>query len=215
VKVIDSAHHDAVHELIDFGAAVAEAGLAESTAGNVSLRLDSGTMLISASGAELGALGHDRVAAVALADGVVVEGPAPSLECDLHRRIYASRASAGAVLHGQSPAATLLACRPEPPASLDFIPEIPAYVRGHAYVPYAPPGTKQLAESVACAFDDDEVTVVQMRNHGQVVIGSSWRKAVRRAVFFEMACWMAAQDSALRTIPPEEVARLRSFARDL
>jgi len=211
----DRAFDDAIHELIDFGAAVAEAGLAEATAGNVSLRLDADTLLISASGCELGALTHDGVAAVALADGAVAQGPAPSLECELHRRVYAAREAVGAVLHGQSPAATLLACRDDPPASLDFIPEIPAYVRGHAYVPFAPPGTEPLAESVARAFDDGEVTVVQMRNHGQVVIGSTWRKAVRRAVFFEMACWMATQDSALRTIPPREIARLRAFARDV
>ena len=36
-------------------------------------------------------------------------------------------------------------------------------------------------EAYRAAFDDREVTVVQMRNHGQVVIGSTWRRAVRRA----------------------------------
>ena len=88
-------------------------------------------------------------------------------------------------------------------------------MRAHAYVPYATPGSAPLAKSVARAFEDPEVTVVQMHNHGQVVIGSSWRTAVRRATFFELACWMATQGRPLRTIPAEAAALLRSYARDV
>jgi ribulose-5-phosphate 4-epimerase/fuculose-1-phosphate aldolase len=213
VKTPDS--DQAIADLIELGSAVAEAGLAEATAGNVSVRLDGARMLLSASGSALGALTPEDVTIVALEDGTVIEGPEPSLERELHRRIYNVREAAGAILHCQSPAATVLACRDDPPANLDFVPEIPAYVRAHAYVPYAMPGSEQLAASVARAFEDPEVTVVQMRNHGQVVIGSTWRKAFRRAAFFEMACWMAARDPDLRTIPPEEAARLRACARDV
>lgn len=202
-------------ELIEFGRAVHGAGLAESTSGNVSLRLDGQRMLVSATGSGLVELTPERSTAVALADGAVLQGPAPSLERELHRRVYLKRAAVRAVLHCQSPDATLLACMEQPPADLNFVPEIPAYVRAHAYVPYATPGSDALARSVARAFEDPEVTVVQMRNHGQVVIGSSWRKAVRRAVFFELACRMASRGAPLRTIPDEAVAELRSYARDV
>ena len=120
-------------------------------------------MLVSASGCELGALTQEHVSVVALKDSDVIQGPEPSLEKGLHRRVYTMRETAQAVLHCQSRAATLLACHDDPPANLDFIPEVPAYVRAHAYVPYATPGSEELAESVARAFEDREVTVVQMR----------------------------------------------------
>ena len=66
----------------------------------------------------------------------------------MHREIYLNRPGFGAVLHSQSRAATVLACERNPPENLDFIPEIPAYVRKFAYVEYRPPGSNDLAGMV-------------------------------------------------------------------
>lgn len=205
----------AIRDLVDFGRSIAERGFVESTAGNVSVRLDSETMLITASGSELGKLTPEGVSVVSLPDGNAIEGCEPSLERELHRLVYEARDTVFAVAHCQSPYATLLACRDDPPDNLDFIPEVPAYVRSHAYVPYAMPGSERLARSVARAFEDPEVSVVQVRNHGQVVVGTSRREVVRRAAFFEMACRLAVLDPRLRTIPADEAARLRDVTRDV
>jgi ribulose-5-phosphate 4-epimerase/fuculose-1-phosphate aldolase len=201
-------------ELIDLGRAVASAGLVMSTSGNVSVRLDRERMAVSGAGSDLAGLTPNDVSIVRIEDGTLFEGPQPSMEAKLHRAIYRVRTAAGAVVHCQSPAATLLACHEDPPVDLDFIPEVPAYVRAHAYVPYAPPGSDALAESVARALEDSDVTVVQLRNHGQVIVASSWRRAVRRGLFFEQACRMALHGSPLRTIPPGEAQALRSYGRD-
>jgi ribulose-5-phosphate 4-epimerase/fuculose-1-phosphate aldolase len=201
-------------ELIAFGRAAVEARLVESTSGNVSLRLGATRMLVSGAGSELGGLTPEAIAVVGLEDGRRLEGAEPSLERELHRRVFLARPSAGAVLHCQSRAATLLACRETAPADLNFIPEIPAYVRAHAWVPYRPPGSEALAEAVARAFDDPDVTVVQLRSHGQVVAGSTPAAVLRRARFFELACWMAVREPRLRTLPAEQVAALREYARD-
>jgi L-fuculose-phosphate aldolase len=205
----------AVWELIDFGKAVTENGLLTSTAGNVSVRLGDDRMVVSARGSELGNLTPDDVTVVALADATVLEGPAPSLEAELHRAVYDARPGAGSILHCQSRHATLLACLEEPPADLNYIPEVPAYVRAHVYVPYATPGSEALAGSVARAFEDPEVTVAQLCNHGQVIVGASWRNTVRRGVFFELACWMATRGLSLNTIPADAVELLRDYARDV
>jgi L-fuculose-phosphate aldolase len=199
---------------IRFGRAVADAGLLASTCGNASLR-DGERLVISASGAHLGALTAGDLSVVDVADGRHRSGPRPSMEVEIHRGVCLSRPGVEAVLHCQSRAATLLACAEDPPASIDFIPEIPAYVRAHAYVPYHPPGSERLAEDVRRAFEDPEVTVVQMVNHGQVVIGATWEAVVRRATFFELGCWMAVQGLRLRVIPGEDVRTLRGYARDV
>jgi L-fuculose-phosphate aldolase len=135
------------------------------------------------------------------------------MEVEIHRRAYGARPGTEAVLHCQSRAATLLACHREPPASLDFIPEVPAYVRRHAYVPYHNPGSSELAGAVCGALEDPEVTVVQMTNHGQIIIGAGPEEVVRRATFFELACWMAAQGLPLGTIAEEDVRALRDYGR--
>jgi len=200
--------------LIRFGGEVANAGLLSSTCGNASLRGE-GRAVISGSGSDLERLTVADVAVVDLADGRHLSGPEPSMELEIHRGVYRARAGVGAVLHCQSRAATLLACAEDPPRSLDFIPEIPAYVRAHAYVPYHGPGSEGLAGAVCRGFEDPEVTVVQMVNHGQVIIGSTWQKVVRRATFFELGCWMAIQGLRLHTIPEEDVEILRGYSRDV
>lgn len=201
-------------DLIAFGRAAAAEGLLLSTCGNASLRVDDDHIAISGSGTELRDLAPEDIALVRLSDGAHVGGPKPSIELPMHAGVYRVRADAGAVLHSQSRAATVLACHEQPPRNLDFIPEIPAYVRKHVYVPYLSPGSGDLAGLVAEAFADPDVTVVQMQNHGQTFAGRTWTKTVRRAVFFELACWMALQSDALRTIPPADVELLRGYSRD-
>lgn len=200
-------------ELIAFGRASAEAGLLASTGGNASLRLGDGRLVVTGSGAVLAALTRADLAVVRVDDGEPESGPRPSMELEIHRLAYRARPDVGAVLHGQSEHATLLACMAEPPTTLDLIPEIPAYVRRHVYVPFALPGTRELAESIAGALADPDVNVVQLTNHGQVIVGASWREAVRRGTFFELASRYVASGLRLRTISPEDAAALRDYGR--
>lgn len=202
-------------ELIAFGRAAADAGLLASTCGNASVRLDPERMLITGAGAPLASLTPDDLVVVRLRFGDPLGGRRASMEAELHRRAYLTRPLAGAVLHCQSRAATLVSCVTDPPECLDLIPEIPAYVRRHSYVPYAAPGSPALANMVASALEAPDVTIVQMRNHGQVILGDTWDRAVRRGVFFELACWIWSQGLELTFIGEQEAERLRDHARDV
>jgi len=204
---------DAAQDLIDFGRRAADASLLASTCGNVSLRLDDQRFMISATGCSLGGMSEQDISVIALSDGKLLDGAQPSVETELHRRVLVARPKVGAVLHCQSFAATLLCCHPDPPRNLDLIPEIPSIVRAHAYVPFSIPGHEELADSVALAFSDEDVTVVQMRNHGQVVVGTTWVDVLRRALFFELACKLATHGSPLAPIPEKLAAVLRSGRR--
>ncbi|MGM0575185.1 MAG: class II aldolase/adducin family protein [Myxococcota bacterium] len=205
---------EAARTLIRFGRDAERARLLDSTCGNASVRVDDRRVLITASGAEIGHLSEGDLALVDLETGAHLDGPRPSTETPLHRRAYVARPAAGAVLHCQSRAATLLACHADPPPSLDLVPEIPAYVRRHAVVPWNMPGSDALADSVGEAFGDPEVTVVQMGNHGQVILGATPDHVIRRATFFELAAWMVVQGAPLRFIPEEDAAHLRTLSRD-
>lgn len=204
---------DANHALMEFGHAAAAAGLLQSTCGNASLRLDDDTMIVSASGTTLGCLSEAGLSTVRLSDGAHLSGPKPSMESELHRRVYGVRREVRAILHGQSRSATLVGCLVDPPRRLDYVPEVPAYIRAFAYVPFAMPGSEALASSVEAAFRDPEVTVVQMVNHGQVIVGATPADVLRRGAFFELACFMATQGLATRQIGEAEAARLRDYAR--
>ncbi len=185
-------------DLIEFARAVTDHKLTVHTSGNISLKYDEETFLISATGSQLRSLAKDQISQVRISDGKSFQGPPPSIEKNLHQQIYQARSDVNAVLHCHAPWSTILACHPAPPENLAFIPEFPVYVDNFTHVPYSPPGSTELASSVASAFKADlSIKVVQMQNHGQVIVGIDWQDVVRRAVFFEQACWMYCQNPDL------------------
>jgi ribulose-5-phosphate 4-epimerase/fuculose-1-phosphate aldolase len=218
-------------ELIDaLVAAAREAraeGLVVSSSGNFSVRLDDGRFAISGSRTRLGSLRPEDVLVLDLGDaagepalaggGRDRAGPGslrPSMETPMHSGLYRSCRQIRAILHFQSRAATALACRGESSPDLNFIPEFPVYLRRLGEVPYLTPGSAELARAVVDAFQDPEVRIVQLRNHGQVVIGDTPAQAVERATFFELACHVFLLSEAgkpLRRFTTEELERLRSF----
>ena len=200
-------------DLIAFSMGAAAAGLLVSTCGNASLRASHGQMLISCSGSELGCLQPEQICRIRLRDGALRLGPRSSTETELHRQVFLHRPQVGAILHWQSPWATLAACMKVPPP-LGHIPEFWAYVGHYAWVPYARPGSDTLVASALAALEDTQVTVLQLRNHGQLAVGRTYKDVLRRAVFFERSCWLALQGPTLDLIPAEEAALLRDYGQD-
>jgi L-fuculose-phosphate aldolase len=131
----------------------------------------------------------------------------------MHLEVFRVPPEARVVLHSHAPWSTLMACLMHPVEDLDFMVEVPLLVGRHAYVPFFPPGSRELAEEVGRAFLDVSVNVVQLRNHGQVSLGTSWREALHRLVLFERACWMALQGQELRRIGPDPGGRWRAGLR--
>jgi methylthioribulose-1-phosphate dehydratase len=91
-------------------------GWMDGTAGNLSVRRDADTALITASGASKGRLGPEDTVAVRIADGAAAEepggGPArarPSAETSIHVALYRLFPDCGAVVHAHPPYATVLA----------------------------------------------------------------------------------------------------------
>jgi len=204
---------DAIEVLVSFAREAAASGLLSSTCGNASVRAGDDRLVITASGASLGHLTKRDVAIVRLSDGAHLDGPRPSMETGFHRRVYRERPAARAVLHAQARAATALCCWAHPPDNLDLIPEVPAYVRRHAYAAWAMPGSEALADAVGLALADPDVTVVQLVNHGQVILGASPAEVLRRGHFFELACSIALSGQPLRTLPPADADALRAMTR--
>src|SRR3954447_7070702 len=124
---------------------MAEAGLVERTAGNVSAR--SGDLVaVTPTGAELGSLEPADVTVVDL-EGTVVEGRlAPTSETALHLAVYAS-SGAGAVAHTHAPMATAVGCVVDELPLVHY--EMLALGGPVRVAPYATFGTQALAESVA------------------------------------------------------------------
>jgi ribulose-5-phosphate 4-epimerase/fuculose-1-phosphate aldolase len=212
----------AAQGLSDLVAAASQAqreGLVISTSGNFSRRVGDRSFAITPARVRLGDLRREDLLVLPVEgadDERAAESgpPSPSRETPMHRGLYSAHPRIGSVLHFQSFAGTALGCGKGALPGLDFIPEVPVYLRKIAEVPYLPPGSAELAARVVEAFGDPDVRLVQLRNHGQVVIGDTPAQAVERALFFELAARIAlvcGEPLPLRRFTPGELQRLWSY----
>jgi 3-dehydro-4-phosphotetronate decarboxylase len=148
---VASPEHALREEICRVGRSLFERGYVHATAGNISVRLDDGGMLITPSDACLGFLDPARLARVG-ADGVQRSGDAASKTLALHRRIYAGAPQARCVIHSHSTHLVALTLQAVWSAD-DVLPPItPYYVMkvGHVpLIPYHRPGDPALADRVA------------------------------------------------------------------
>jgi methylthioribulose-1-phosphate dehydratase len=93
--------------LIEVGAAFHARGWVPATSGNLSARLDDGSIAITASGRHKGRLGEADIMRVD-AQGGALDGGKPSAETPLHLQLYALYPDVGAVLHTHSPGGVAL-----------------------------------------------------------------------------------------------------------
>jgi len=191
---------------------VAAHGLVRCSSGNLSWRVDEEHVLVTPTRTWMADLSVDQVAVCRWADGAVVNDSIPSVEAGFHLGVLRARADVRVVLHHQSPCATTIACCEPPPLSYDLIPEIPFYIGPIGEVPYLPPGSQELADAVTQAMEDHEL--VQLRNHGQVVVGVDFNDAIQKACFFELACDVLLRGGGeARPMSEADSAALRSASR--
>ena len=104
----DATFTAATAAIIEAGRRMDALGWVPATAGNISVRLPEGRIVITRSGRHKGHLGPEATMLVGL-DGAPFERDArPSYETGLHCGIFARFPDARAVLHGHSPANTVL-----------------------------------------------------------------------------------------------------------
>ena len=188
-----------------------KSGLLKCSSGNLSNRLDDGTMLISGTGSWLGNIDRESIARLTIDSEETIGIVKPSAEYRLHREILRQRKDINTILHFQAPSATTIACMEIKP-DYNVIIEVPIYVGQIAHVPFLQPGSVELADAVAKqALTAD---CIQLANHGQVVCGKDYKDAVQKAVFFELACSiLLGSNFKAKAIPEENIALLREYTR--
>ena len=182
-------------------------GLAWGNAGNISARLDANTLLITASGTQLGALADDDLVACPIlgAPGAPA-GRKPSKEMPMHRAVYAARPEVNAVLHASPFFSTLIACSAEELPSGWFV-EAMYYLERIARVPYCHPGSQALGAAVA--EKAGQANILLLDNHGVLVYDTSLSEALMSMQTLEMVSRMAVTARSanihLQPLPPAVV----------
>jgi L-fuculose-phosphate aldolase len=136
--------------------------LVHGTEGNASARAGE-LVAVSPTGLAYETLRAEDVSLVAL-DGVLTEGPTPSIELPMHLAVLAARPDVGAVVHTHSPRAT---ANPPVPVAAGVS------------------GTAELGAAVVEAAGDGLAVVIQ--GHGPVCFGTDLADALSRAFELERA----------------------------
>jgi L-fuculose-phosphate aldolase len=158
------------HELVRYGRWLYRLGYTPATAGNLSVRLDERTLLVTPTGASKHLLRRSDMVLVDL-DGHRLEGARNATsELGMHLAFYRERDDVQAVIHAHPPIATAFACAGH--ALDELLSQEAAMILGPVpLAPYATTGTDEVAGSLRPfipAYD-----AVLLANHGAVVCGTS------------------------------------------
>jgi len=167
-------------------------GLIAATEGNLSVRLESGDLLVTPAGRRKDELAPADLVVVPLVpdpDGgaKAFDGPRPSSDIAIHRAVYAARPDVVAVAHAHLPAAMALTLAGEIPDAA-ALPETALLLGSVPFVPFDEPGSDTLAAAIAEAVVEGPgrpPAVALLERHGAVALGGEadmGGDAVRRRV---------------------------------
>ena len=205
----------AAQQLIEAGARLDTKGFIAGTDGNLSVRLDDDTILVTPAGSPKGHLRTEDLVRIDR-EGNQLEGNAkPSSEVAMHLFAYRSRPDCRACVHSHPPYATAFAVAGIPLAE-DILPEVAVFVGGIPLAEYAPPGTEAVPESLAPFIEENNAFL--LRNHGLLTIGHTMEEALNRhetVEHFARIVHLARQLGNVSRIPAADFARLQELRKSL
>jgi L-fuculose-phosphate aldolase len=151
-------------------------------AGNLSAKVSRDLLICTRHGADKESLSRDDFVLCDL-DGHKLEGKGePTSELNMHRMAYSVRSDIASVIHAHPPAATAFA---EAGVALDQLqlPEMLVLLGPVASVPYATPGSPQLAQELSRLVSGHDALLLE--NHGALTLGRTVRQAALRMDLLE------------------------------
>ncbi|MCU0454283.1 MAG: class II aldolase/adducin family protein [Bacteroidetes bacterium] len=161
-------------DVVRYSRLLASNGLVAALDGNVSVRKDAKTILITAGGRSKREITTRDIVVVGLDGHVKGRGRRPSSELPMHLAIYRARPEVKAVVHAHPPYATALAASGQR-MSVNVLPEVILSLGIVPLVPYAMPSSDAVGESLAAHLDSAHAAL--LANHGAV----TWARTLREA----------------------------------
>lgn len=188
--------------------------LVDGSAGNISARLDSGSILITPSGLSKGLMQPDQVLMVDL-DGYIIGSDSeatrhlkPSTETPMHLEVYKRRSDVNGVVHAHPAYATALTMaglnlqRYTIPEAIILLGEIPN-------APYATPATAEDREAVSGLIVNHDALMLSY--HGSLTVGQDVWEAYARLETLEHTArltYLVHQLGGGQPLKPEQITKL-------
>ena len=177
--------------------------LTVSAGGNMSIRLDDGTFLITPSGRNKGLLKREDLVRID-GDGNVISGPKPSIETRFHLALYRLNPGTGAVVHCHPLNCIALTVKGLP-LKCNLTPEGILLLGKAPVVGYYTPGTQELVDAIAAEHSS---SAMLMDRHGALTQGRTLEEAFDRMEELEFQAALSMMCEGAEDLPEEEIAKL-------
>lgn len=160
-------------------------GIVAANDGNVSVKLEDGTVICTPSGVSKAAITPEILVHMDAEGNVLqaAEGYKPSSEMKMHYRCYAERPDVRAVVHAHPPIATSFASMGKALDSYQTMENI-VNLGAVPVAPYAQPSTDEVPDSIAPYLADHDA--VLLAHHGALTVGDDLTRAYFRMESLEM-----------------------------
>lgn len=174
-------------KLIQYGKKMVENNLTFSTGGNLSIRIDDRSFLITPSGMAYESL-KERDLVVMTSEGQILKGDRkPSSEWHMHGAIYNARPEIKVLIHTHSPYVSVVSSLGEELPPISYL-IASAGTRTVPLARYETFGTKELGEAAVEAMGDCKA--VMLANHGLIAGGDTLAQAFSLAQEIEFCAFM-------------------------
>lgn len=160
-------------------------GWVASNDGNVSVKLEDGTFLVTPTGISKSYITPEKLLIITNECRIIEGAPGyrPSSEIKMHLRCYQDRDDVGAVVHAHPPAATAFAVAHLPMDRYTTIESV-VTMGSVPLAPYATPSTSEVPESIAPYLQEHDVLLLE--NHGALAIACDLLTAYYRMETLEL-----------------------------
>ena len=158
-------------------------GLTTTSGGNISLRHDARTIVLTPAAADKGDLQPADIAVMDTDGRNRTPQLKPSSETSMHLAILRDHSHVTAVVHAHPPAATSFAVSRRP-LDTRIVSEAYAILGTPVVAPYTCTGTPELAQTVSACIGP-ETSCILLANHGVVTLGASLLQAFDRLEVLE------------------------------
>lgn len=197
--------HEARTLMVRYGASLYMRGYIAGSAGNISIKLNDGTYLVTPTGSSLGFLEEEMLSHVD-ERGNLLQGLKPTKELFFHLACYETHRDIGAVVHLHATYTTLLASC-EGVKIKPFTSYFVMNIKSIGLLPYRKPGSIAIADDIR---ENSMFETYLMANHGMIVCRRTVQEAVYAAEEFEEAAklWYLSNSLSIRYLTDDEIAML-------
>lgn len=195
-------------QICEIGKRIYEKGFVAATDGNISVRIDEDSFIVTPTGVSKGFMTPEMLIIVDGEGNVLSGNRQPTSEIKMHLRVYKDRPEMNSVIHVHPPFATAFAIAGVPlnqatmPESIVILGTIPI-------AEYGTPSTEEIPDAISKYIKDHNGVLLE--NHGALTWGENIEKAyflMESLEFCAKVNWIARQMNGDRELSVSHVERL-------